>query len=159
FAEGLEEDINAGLAKFPYLSVISRSSVLRLRSQSSDAGALGEKLGARYVLEGGIRKGASALRVNVQLVDTRTGAQLRAEAYNRDLGGADALAVQDDVTDRVVATVADTSGALLRSMAAGVEEKPDAELTASDCVLRHCRYQQRGTPEEHSRVREGLERF
>src|SRR5262249_40945730 len=37
--------------------------------------------------------------------------------------------------------------------------KPDADLTASDCVLRHCRYQQRGTPEEHGRVRDGLERF
>jgi TolB-like protein/Tfp pilus assembly protein PilF len=159
FAEGLAEDINAGLAKFPYLSVISRSSILGARSQSSDVGALGEKLGARYVLEGGLRKGGAALRVNVQLVDTRTGAQLWAETYNRDLGSADVLAVQDDVTDRVVATVADTSGALVRSMAAGVEEKPDAELTAFDCVLRHCRYQQRGTPQEHARVREGLERF
>jgi len=159
FAEGLAEDINAGLAKFPYLSVISRSSVLRVQSQTPDVRDLGEQLGARYVLEGGIRKGASALRVNVRLVDVRTGAQLWAETYDRDLASADVLAVQDDVTDRVVATVADTSGALVRSMAAGVEEKPDAELTAFDCVLRHCRYQQRGTPQEHARVREGLERF
>ncbi len=159
FAEGLAEDINAGLAKFPHLSVISRSSTLRFKAQTSDVRSVGEQLGARYLLEGGIRKGASALRINVQLVDAETGAHLWAETYNRDLQGSDVLAVQDDITDRVVATVADTSGALVRSMAASVEEKPDSELTASDVVLRHWRYQHRGTPAEHARVRDGLERF
>ncbi len=159
FAEGLAEDIHAGLAKFPYLSVISRNSTLRFRTQTSDVRAVGQQLGARYVLEGGIRKSGSVLRVNVQLVDAQTGAHLWAETYNRDLQGSNVLAVQDDVTDRVVATVADTSGALVRSMAASVEEKPDAELTATDVVLRHWRYQHRGTPAEHARVRDGLEKF
>ena len=159
FAEGLAEDIHAGLAKFPYLSVISRNSALRFRTQTADVRTVGRQLGARYVLEGGIRRGGSVLRVHVQLVDAETGAHLWAETYNRDLQGSDVLAVQDDVTDRVVATVADTSGALVRSMAANVEEKPDAELTATDVVLRHWRYQHRGTPAEHARVREGLEKF
>ena len=159
FADGLAEDIHAGLAKFPHLSVISRNSTLRFRAQTPDVRAVGEQLGARYVLEGGIRKSGSALRVNVQLVDAQTGAHLWAETYNRDLASSDVLAVQDDVTDRVVATVADTSGALVRSMAASVEEKPDAELTAADVVLRHWRYQHRGTPAEHARVRDGLEKF
>ena len=117
----------------------------------ADVRTVGEQLGARYILEGGIRKGSSALRVNVQLVDAQTGAHLWAETYNRELKGGDVLAVQDDITDRVVATVADTSGALVRSMAASVEEKPDTELTASDVVLRHWRYQHRGTPAERNR--------
>ena len=159
FAEGLAEDIHAGLAKFPYLSVISRNSTFRFQAQTSDVRTLGRQLGARYLLEGGIRTGGSVLRVHVQLVDAETGAHLWAETYNRDRKGTDVLAVQDDVTDRVVATVADTSGALVRSMAASVEEKPDAELTATDVVLRHWRYQHRGTPAEHARVRDGLEKF
>ena len=159
FAEGLSEDIHAGLAKFPYLSVISRNSTLRFRTQTPDVRTVGQQLGARYVLEGGVRKSGSVLRVNAQLVDAQTGAHLWAETYNRDLQGLDVLAVQDDVTDRVVATVADTSGALVRSMAASVEEKPDKDLTASDVVLRHWRYQHRGTPAEHARVRDGLEKF
>ena len=159
FAEGLGEDIHAGLAKFPYLSVISRNSTLRFKTQTSDVRTVGQQLGARYLLEGSIRKGGSVLRVNVQLVDAQTGAHLWAETYNRDLQGSDVLAVQDDVTDRVVATVADTSGALVRSMAASVDEKPDAELTGSDVVLRQWRYQHRGTPAEHARVRDGLEKF
>ena len=47
--------------------------------------ALAAKLGARYVLEGSIREGGSALRVSAQLVDAQTGAQLWSETFNRDL--------------------------------------------------------------------------
>ena len=159
FAVGLAGDIIAGLAKFPYLSVISRNSTLRFKGQTTDVRSVGEQLGARYILEGGIRKGAAALRVNMQLIDTQSGAHLWAEIYNRDLKNADILAAQDDITDRVVATVADSYGALVRAMAADVAEKPEAEMTASDWVLRHYRYRQFLSPEEHAPVRDGLERF
>ena len=159
FAEGLAEDINVGLARFPYLSVISRNSTLRFKGQTSDVRAVGEQLGARYVLEGGIRKGASTIRINMQLIDSQSGAHLWAETYNRDLKNSDIFTVQDDITDRVVATVADSYGVLVRSMAATVEEKPETELTASDWVLRQFRYRLRITPEEHTKLRDGLERF
>ena len=159
-AEGLAEDITTGLAKFPYLSVISRNSASRFKGQTSDVRAVGEQLGARYVLEGGIRKSASTLRTNTKLIDTQTGAHLWAETYNRDLAKSDIFTVQDDLTDRVVATVADSYGILMRSMVASVEERPDDELSASDWVLRqHFRYRQRLTPEEHAKVRDSLERF
>jgi adenylate cyclase len=159
FAEGLAEDINAGLARFAYLSVISRNSTARFKAQSTDVRAVGEQLGARYVLEGGIRKGASMVRINIQLIDTQTGAHLWAETYNRSLKGSDIFAVQDDITDHVVATVADIYGVLVRSMAASVEEKPDDELSAADWVLRYCGYRQRLTPVEHAKLLGGLERF
>ena len=162
FADGLAEDINAGLARFPYLSVISRNSTLRYKGQSADARTVGEQLGARYVLEGGIRKGTSTIRINIQLIDTQTGAHLWAETYNRNLKDSDIFALQDDLTDRVVATVADTNGVLLRSMAASVEasahERPEAELTSADWLLRYCSYRMHMTPDEHARLRDGLER-
>ena len=158
-AEGLAEDINAGLARFPYLSVIARNSTLRFKGQSSDVRAVGEQLGARYVLQGGIRKGTSTMRIHIQLIDTQTGAQLWAEVYNRESGDANSFQIQDDISDRVVATVADSNGVLLRSMAASVEAKPDEELTAADWVLRYYGYRMRLTPKEHARLRDGLERI
>src|SRR6266480_1774106 len=85
FADGLGEDITTGLSRFRYLSVVASASAARLKGETGDERALGAKVGARYVLEGSIRKGGSAIRVSTQLVDTRTGAQLWAEAYNRDL--------------------------------------------------------------------------
>jgi TolB-like protein/cytochrome c-type biogenesis protein CcmH/NrfG len=158
-AEGLTEDVVTGLSRFPHLKVIARSSTARYASGSVDVRSAGTELGARYVIEGSVRRAANRLRVGVQLVDAATGAHLWAETYDRDPKSSDALVLQDDLTDRIVATVADTSGALIRSMAAAVEDKPDAQLTAADLVLRHWRYQHRGTPADHLRVRDGLEKF
>ena len=158
-ADGLAEDINVGLAKFPYLSVISRNSTLRFRGASPDAREVGEQLGARYVLEGGIRKSAATLRINIQLIDTQSGAHLWAETYNRDLKNSDIFSVQDDITDRVVATVADAHGVLVRSMAASVEQKPENELTATDWMLRILSYRRSVTPQAHAALRDGLEQF
>ena len=89
FADGLVEDITTGLSRFRYLSVVASASAARLKGEAGDERALGAKLGARYVLEGSIRKGGSGIRVSAQLVDTRTGEQLWAETYNRDLQSID----------------------------------------------------------------------
>jgi len=159
FAEGLAEDITAGLAKFPYLSVISRNSALRFKGQASDVRAVGEQLGARYVLEGALRKSTSNIRVNMQLIDAHSGTHLWSETYNRELKRSDIFAVQDDLTDRVVATVADAHGVLVRSMADSAEDKPESEMTASDWVVRHFSYLQSPAPKRHLSVRDGLERY
>ena len=158
-ADGLSEDIVTGLSRFPYLRVIARSSTSRFAGTLGDVRAIGKELGARYVLEGSLRHAGTMLRVTVQLLDATTGAHLWAETYNRDLKQTDIFTVQDDLTDRVVATVADSYGVFVRSMATSIEEKPENELTASDWVLRQYRYRQLLTPEEHAKVRDGLERF
>ena len=54
------------------------------------------------------------MRVSVQLVDAATGTHMWAEAYDRDLAEAGIFKLQDDITDRVVATVADPYGVLVR---------------------------------------------
>src|SRR5258708_2080634 len=84
-ADGLSEEIVIGLSRFRYLSVVTSASADRLKGEVGNERTLGAKLGARYVLEGSIRKGGSGIRVSDQLVDTQTGAQLWAENYNRDL--------------------------------------------------------------------------
>ena len=150
FAAGLADDIAAGLAKFPYLSVLSRGSAGESAGQASSA---------RYRLEGRIRKSATAMRINAQLIDTLSGAHLWAETYDRDVAQNDIFVVQDDITDRVVATIADSHGVLVRSMEAGIEEKPEAEMTALDWTLRGVTYRRNVTPEAHASLREGLERF
>jgi TolB-like protein/cytochrome c-type biogenesis protein CcmH/NrfG len=157
-AGGLAEDINAGLARFPYLSVLSRDTPVRVKGHDSGASAAGERLAARYVVEGGIRKGGSALRVNVQLVDTQTGAHLWAETYNRDLNGSDLFPVQDDITGRVVATVADSYGVLVRSMTALIQQKADADLAPSEWLFQYFTYRQQLSPPAHTTMKSRLER-
>ena len=101
----------------------ARDSAARLKGETGDERALGAKLGARYVLEGSIRKGGSGIRVSAQLVDTRIGAQLWAETYNRDLQTSTIFAAQDDVAARIVATVADSYGVLVHSLRDATQQR------------------------------------
>ncbi|PYK96789.1 MAG: hypothetical protein DME32_17010, partial [Verrucomicrobia bacterium] len=113
FANGLGEDITTGLSRFRYLSVVASASAAQLKGESGDKRTLAAKLGARYVLQGSLRKGGAGIRVSAQLVDTQTGAQLWAETYNRDLQASTIFEAQDDVATRIVATVADSYGVLV----------------------------------------------
>src|SRR3981189_964560 len=70
FANGLGEDITTGLSRFRYLSVVASASAGRPEGEAGDERALGAKLGARYVLEGSLRRGGTGIRVSAQLVDT-----------------------------------------------------------------------------------------
>jgi TolB-like protein/cytochrome c-type biogenesis protein CcmH/NrfG len=158
FADGLGEDITTGLSRFPHLFVISRHSTMQYAGRPLDVRAVGRELGARYALEGAVRKAGSAVRVSVQLLDAATGTHLWAETYDRDLDAADVFALQDDITDRVVATVADPYGVLVRSMALAVRDGPLEELSDKELLLRFCAYWHEIRPEEHARLRAALER-
>jgi TolB-like protein/Flp pilus assembly protein TadD len=157
-AEGLSEDITTGLSKFSYLNVVSRSSTHRHKDPHSDAREVGKELGARYVMAGGIRRAGSKVRINVQLLDTLTGMHLWAENFDRNLESADLFDVQDEITDRTVATVADPYGVLVRSMAAPTDGRPPETLTPYESVLRFFLYQHRVAPEDHFVSRIALER-
>src|SRR6266550_6013368 len=158
FANGLGEDITTGLSRFRYLSVVASASASRLKGETGDEHALGAKLGARYVLEGSIRKGGSGIRVSAQLVDTQTGAQLWAETYNRDLQASSIFAAQDDVAARIVATVADSYGVLVRSMREAIRQKNDAELTPAEWQFQFFAYREQITPSAHAALKSRLQR-
>jgi TolB-like protein/Flp pilus assembly protein TadD/predicted Ser/Thr protein kinase len=156
FAEGLTEEITSGLSQFRHLVVVSSSAAARFKGPT-DLGEVGRQLDARFLLEGSIRKAGTSVRVSVQLLDAATGAHLWAEHFDRDLGNTDILAAQDELTDRIVATVADSSGVLTRSLGALAKAKPLDALTAHECVLRTFVYWQHVMPDEHAEVRTALE--
>ncbi|MBA2434233.1 MAG: hypothetical protein H0V54_03945 [Chthoniobacterales bacterium] len=157
FADGLGEDITTGLSRFPYLSVVARAAAARLKGRAGDERTLGAELGARYVVEGSIRKQGSAIRVSARLIDTETGAQLWAETYDRDLEVSNIFTVQDDIAARIVATVADSYGVLVNSMAAVAAAKDDVDLTAAEWQFQYFAYRQQITPANHAVLKKRLE--
>jgi TolB-like protein len=157
-ADGLTEDVTAGMSSFPYLQVVAHSSAMAYKGRMMDVRTLARELGARFVVEGSVRKRGRALRVSAELLDAATGAHLWAESYDREISDASAFQIQDDLTDRVVTTVADGYGVLVRTMAAPFRERPVEELSVSELVLRFFAYQQQLNPEEHARLRAGFER-
>jgi len=156
-AEGLTEDIVTGLSRFSYLRVIARSSTLKYASEGIDVRAVGDELGARYVMEGSLRRAGKKLRLAVQLVDTDSGAHLWAEAYDRDFDAEDLFALQDELVPRIVSTVADTHGVLPRSMGEALRSCSPKELSPYEAVLRSFSYFQRVTAEALEAARSGLE--
>jgi TolB-like protein len=157
-ADALTEDVTAGLSRFPYLRVVAYNSAMIYKNRSRDIRAVGRELGAHYVVQGSIRKGGRALRINTQLVHAASGVQLWAETYNRELGGGTPFETLDDVTDRIVATIADGHGALVRSMATATRGKPLEEASASQLVSRWFTYVLQLKAEEHARLRVAFER-
>jgi TolB-like protein/Tfp pilus assembly protein PilF len=156
-ADGLSDEIVTGLARFRYLSVVSSVSADRPKGDAGDERALGAQLGARYVLEGSIRKGGSAIRVSAQLVDARTGAKLWAETYNQDLQTSSIFAVQDDFAARIVATVADSYGVLVHSMRSAMRQKDDVHLTPVEWQFQYFAYREQITPSAYAELKSRLE--
>ena len=100
FADGLAEDILTRLAMWRWVPVIARNSSFTYKGSAVDVKAVGRALGARYVLEGSVRKAGNRVRVTGQLIDTETGHHVWAERYDRVLE--DLFAIQDELTDGIV---------------------------------------------------------
>jgi len=109
---------------------------------------VGRDLGVRYVLEGSVRKAGGRVRITAQLIDAATDHHLWAERFDRDL--ADIFEVQDEVTSRIVATLA---GKLAESERRRVRSAQTENLEAYDCVLRGRELWERFTPEDNREAR------
>ena len=103
FADGLTEDIITALTIWRTFPVVSRSSVFAYKGRSVNAHQVADELGARYVLEGSVRKGGNRVRVNALLIDAETDHNLWAENFDRNLE--DIFAVQDEIAHRISAIV------------------------------------------------------
>ena len=104
FIDGVIEDIITALSRFRSLFVIARNSTFTYKGKAVDIRAVGKELGVRYVLEGSIRRAASRVRVTAQLIDALTGNHIWAEKYDR--GVEDIFAVQEELTQAIVAAIA-----------------------------------------------------
>ncbi len=156
-ADGLTDDITAGLARFSYLHVVSRPDAEAAKGRAADARAA-SLVGARYLLEGGVRTAGSVTRVNARLIDVETGSHLWAETFDRQLTSSNIFDIQDELTNRIVATIADSTGVLVGSMAAPLRDRQVEELTLDELVLRYYAYTNTLRADEHASLRAAFER-
>src|SRR5207237_6837547 len=103
FSEGISEDIITALSKLRWFYVIARNSSFVYKGKSVHLKQIGEELGVGYVVEGSVRKEGDHVRITAQLNDVATGSHIWAERYDRAL--ADVFAVQDEITQAIVAAI------------------------------------------------------
>lgn len=104
FSDGISEDIITELSHFREFFVIARNTSFTYKGQPVRTDKVCAELGVRYLLEGSVRKAGNRVRVTAQLIEGTTGAHLWADRFDRDLD--DIFAVQDEITQAIVAAVA-----------------------------------------------------
>ncbi len=100
FADGIVEDIITRLSMWRWIPVIARNSTFSYKGRAVKVQQVAKELGARYVLEGRVRKGGDRIRIAAQLIDAETGHHVWAERYDRELD--DIFDLQDEITDTIV---------------------------------------------------------
>jgi TolB-like protein/cytochrome c-type biogenesis protein CcmH/NrfG len=131
FSDGISEDIITALSKLRWFFVIARNSSFIYKGKAIHMKQVAEELGVGYVVEGSVRKSGDRVRITAQLNDAATGSHIWAEHYDRGL--ADVFAVQDEITEAIVAAIEPQLYAAENFRA---KRKPPDSLDAWDLVMR-----------------------
>ncbi len=103
FADGLAEDLITRLASWRAFPVIARNSSFQHRGGNLDLKRVGAQLGARYLVEGSVRRIGDRIRVTAQLIDAASAEHVWAQSYDRDL--TDVFALQDEIGATIAASL------------------------------------------------------
>jgi adenylate cyclase len=131
FADGLADDLITSLSRVSWLFVIARNSSFALRGEKLDARSIGRRLGARYLVEGSVRRAGQRLRLGVQLIDAVTGNHLWADKHDGSLE--DVFDFQDQVVGSLVGAIVPQ---LRASEIERARQKRPESLDAFDLYLR-----------------------
>jgi TolB-like protein/DNA-binding winged helix-turn-helix (wHTH) protein len=132
FAAGVQDEILSNLARIADLKVISRTSANLYKSGNPrNSRDIGQQLGVAHLLEGSVQRVGNRLRVNAQLIDTRTDAHSWAQTYDRN--ESDLFAIQSEIAQAIAAQLgAKISPAERRA----IQRAPTGDLNAFDLYTR-----------------------
>jgi TolB-like protein len=134
FSDGVTEDILTELSRARDLRVLARNTTFQYKGKPVDVAKLGRELGARYVLEGSVRRADDRIRVTAQLIDAATGTHLWADRYDREM--ADVFLVQDEIVNQIAAKIAGSYGVIALNEAKVSARKSPEQIQAYDLVLK-----------------------
>jgi len=130
FADGLTATLTADLSRIPDAFVIDSSSAQSYKGKALTAQQIGTALGVRFVLQGSVQRSGNHVRINAQLADATSNAQLWSDSFEGDTS--DLFALQDQVTGRIASTM----NHQMVVVAARESEKRRDNPKAADLLLR-----------------------
>ena len=153
FSDGIADDIITELSRSRALFVIARNSSFIYKGRAVDVKQVARELGVRYVVEGGVRRSGTRIRVTAQLIDAETGNHLWAERFNREIE--DVFAIQDEITDAIVTAIrpAVADAEFRRAL-----RKPPESLGAWETYLRGQWHYGQRTAADHERAKQFFQR-
>jgi adenylate cyclase len=151
-SDGISENIITSLSHLPEIFVIARQSTFSYKGTGVKVQKIAEELGVQYILEGSVQKSGDRVRVTAQLIDATTGRHLWAEQYDRQWQ--DIFALQDDITQHIVANISSFEGPMEAAARERVKQKAPVDLRAYDYLLLGRARFFRVTKEENAKARE-----
>jgi TolB-like protein/cytochrome c-type biogenesis protein CcmH/NrfG len=153
FSDGISEDIITALSKLRWFFVIARNSSFIYKGKAVHMKQVAEELGVGYVVDGSVRKVGDRVRITVQLNDAATGSHIWAERYDR--GVADVFAVQDEITEAIVAAI---EPQLYATESFRAQRKPPNSIDAWGLVMRALSHYWQVTRQDNVIAQELLEK-
>jgi len=130
FVDGVQDDLLTKLARIADLKVISRASVMDYRGKRN-LRQIGNDLRVSHVLEGSVRRAGTHLRLNAQLIDTRSDTHVWVEEYDRDVN--ELFAVQSEIAQKVAEQL---KAKVTSAEKMALEGKPTTDLVAFELYSR-----------------------
>ena len=132
FVDGIHDDLLTMLAKIDAFRVVSRTSVQRYRSSDQNIAEIGRELGVSFILEGGVQRAGSEIRINAQLINARNDEHLWAETFDRELTTESLFSIQSEIARAIAAALDATLSPLDERR---LENVPTRSLDAYDAYL------------------------
>jgi len=152
FADGITEDLTTDLSRISGSFVIARNTAFTYKGKSVDVKQLGRDLGVHYVLEGSVRRLGDQVQVNVQLIDTESGAHVWADRFETDRRNL--AEAQSEITGRLARTL---NLELVQAVGRRIEQERPVDPDAQDLVMRGWALYQRPLSTENRK--EALQAF
>jgi len=151
-SDGISESIITALSRIPDFFVIARQSSFSYKDNAIKAKEIASELGVQYIIDGSVQKSDSKVRVTAQLIDALSGHHLWTQQYNRQWE--DIFALQDDITQHIVANISSNEGPLLEAILERVKQKAPTDLRAYDYLLLGREHLLLASKEDNARARE-----
>lgn len=157
FADGVTEEIITRLAKYKELYVIARHTASLYGGLSLSVPKIAGELGVRYVMEGSIKRSSNVIRVTARLVSGDTGSDIWNDTYDRELNVDNLLNLQDEIANKIVATIAQPYGVIVRKEMAVAKNNKPSSLSSYKALLGYYAYYQRLSAQSNTSAVKDLE--
>ena len=147
FGEGLREELCNELSRYQDLAVIPCRTAVLPADIPGDYRELSRALGARFLLEGSVRRSGEVIKVSVRLIDGSEDRQIWAEGYRRTPSASGLIEIQEEIARKVAAAVGSEYGMISQRLAAEARTVAPVHLSTYEALLRWFDYQVAPTPE------------
>jgi len=144
---GLTEELITEMTRFQDIIVIPCQPGRRPADLPTAPAELGRAVGARFMLQGTVRRDTGSVKVSAHLTDTADGHRIWADSYTHPLEAGHLIATQEEIALSVAGTIASEFGIIARRLSAESRKKSPSDLRTYEAMLRYYSHQTAPSPE------------